>query len=329
MPTPEEVNPDYKPLYVDIGANMLDSMYSGIYRDKPRHEGDLNEVLKRAWMANVDRVVITAGTVAESKEALKLARELNDICVGSNSGNGKRRFFSTVGVHPTRCTEFVENLQEQKEEMKKVILDGISDGTVISIGELGLDYARTQFCDIDTQKKGFLAQLDIADEIKEEQDLPLFLHNRETGSDLYDLLKENKDKFTRGVVHSFDDTLELANKFIQDEDMDLYIGLNGCSLKTESNLEVARQIPVEKMLIETDCPWCDVRKTHAGYNFVKTHFPTKTEKKFELGTAVKNRNEPCHIVQIAEIISGAKSMDLDEFATICRKNSYDFYKLED
>lgn len=213
--------------------------------------------------------------------------------------------------------------------MKKVILDGISDGTVISIGELGLDYARTQFCDIDTQKKGFLAQLDIADEIKEEQDLPLFLHNRETGSDLYDLLKENKDKFTRGVVHSFDDTLELANKFIQDEDMDLYIGLNGCSLKTESNLEVARQIPVEKMLIETDCPWCDVRKTHAGYKFVKTHFPTKTQKKFELGTAVKNRNEPCHIVQIAEIISGAKSMDLDEFATICRKNSYDFYKLED
>lgn len=99
MPTPEEVNPEYKPLYVDIGANMLDSMYSGIYRDKPRHEDDLNEVLKRAWMANVDRVVITAGTVAESKEALKLARELNDICVGSNSGNGKRHFFSTVGVH--------------------------------------------------------------------------------------------------------------------------------------------------------------------------------------------------------------------------------------
>lgn len=291
--------------FVDIGANLLDSMFVGVYRDKPRHEADFDDVLERAWSNNVDSMLVTAGTLDESSRALKLARK-------------DARTFSTVGVHPTRCNEFgetEESMQEYIEKLREVVVDGMTDGTVAALGELGLDYARTQFCSKDTQKRGFLAQLQLA----EETGLPLFLHNRETGTDLLDLLRENRHRFSRGVVHSFDDTIDLAEKFI---DLDLYIGINGCSLKKEENLNVVKAIPLERILLETDCPWCDVRATHAGSGYVTTTFPTKKDKQFERGCCVKNRFEPCHIIQIAEIIAGVKGISVEEVAEVTSQNAF-------
>jgi len=175
-----------------------------------------------------------------------------------------------------------------------------------------------EFCPIDVQKRGFLAQLAIAEETK----LPLFIHNRNTGTDLLDLLKINRHRFTRGVVHSFDDTLDLALSFI---DLDLYIGINGCSLKKEENLQVLKEIPIERILLETDCPWCDIRQSHASFQYVKTKFETKNEKKFQRGCCVKSRSEPCHINQVAEVVAGVKGIDLKEVADICYKNSNNFF----
>merc|ERR1711862_875477 len=156
----------------------------------------------------------------------------------------------------------------------------------------------------------------------EETKLPLFIHNRNTGQDLLELLKVNRHRFTRGVVHSFDDTLELANAFIE---LDLFIGINGCSLKKEENIQVIKDIPLDRILLETDRPWCDIRPSHAGYKYVKTKFETKIEKKFQRGCCVKSRSEPCHIIQVAEVISGVKGIPLEDVAKVCFKNSHDFY----
>lgn len=297
--------------FVDIGANLLDPMFVGVYRDKPRHESDLDDVLERAWSNHVDRMLVTAGTLDEAVRALELARK-------------DTRTFSTVGVHPTRCNEFgetEESLQEYLEKLREVVKDGMADGTVAALGELGLDYARIEFCDKDSQKRGFLAQLRLA----EETGLPLFLHNRETGTDLLDLLRENRNRFSRGVVHSFDDTIDLVEKFIG---LDLYIGINGCSLKKEENLNVVKAIPLDRILLETDCPWCDVRATHAGSGYIKTTFPTKKEKQFERGCCVKNRYEPCHIIQIAEIVAGVKGISVEEVAEMTSQNAYDVFGFE-
>eukprot|EP00586_Coscinodiscus_wailesii_P022078 CAMPEP_0172501648 /NCGR_PEP_ID=MMETSP1066-20121228/151968_1 /TAXON_ID=671091 /ORGANISM="Coscinodiscus wailesii, Strain CCMP2513" /LENGTH=314 /DNA_ID=CAMNT_0013276565 /DNA_START=250 /DNA_END=1194 /DNA_ORIENTATION=- len=304
--SPTNTTPE-PPKFVEIGANLLDPMFSGIYREKPRHDGDLSLVISRAKKANIDKIVITAGTPEESRQALSLARAL-----------GTDTFRSTVGVHPTRCNIFLENRDAVVEELRQICHDGMTDGTVCAMGELGLDYDREMFCPREVQKEGFLCQLTVAEEIG----LPLFLHNRNTGMDLYDLLKENRERFTRGVVHSFDDSLELAERFM---DLELYIGINGCSLKKEENLEVVKHIPMDKILLETDCPWCDIRQTHAGYKYVKTTFPTKKEKQFEAGCCVKNRNEPCHIIQVAEIVAGVKGVTVEELAKVCLKNSYEFY----
>jgi TatD DNase family protein len=155
--------------------------------------------------------------------------------------------------------------------------------------------------------------------------LPLFLHNRSVGHDLLDILTEYRDCWTAGgVVHSFDDSLELAVRFM--EDLDLYIGLNGCSLRTDESLAVVKELPLNKILLETDCPYCEVRKAHPGYQYIQTHFEAKSEKKFERGLTVKSRIEPCHIVQVAEVVAGCKNVPVQEVADACYDNSLRLYK---
>jgi TatD DNase family protein len=265
--------------FVDIGANLLDERFTeGSYHGKVRHEPDFHMVLQRAADIGMRHMILTAGTLVESREAVRRVRELRI------SNQTDCQLYCTVGVHPTRCMEFetAESANDNLEELLTLLKDGMTDGVVASVGEVGLDYDRLEFCPKDVQRKYFALQL----KLSAETGLPLFLHNRNVGEELYVMLLEHKDKWSSGVVHSFDDTAELARKFI---DLGLYIGLNGCSLKTQANLDVVKVLPLDKILLETDCPFCDVKRTHAGFDFVKTHFNCKPEKKFEPGVQVKVR----------------------------------------
>jgi TatD DNase family protein len=82
-------------------------------------------------------------------------------------------------------------------------------------------------------------------------------------------------------------------------------------------------IPI--LSLSKSCPYCEVRKTHAGYEYIKTHFPAKAEKKFERGQTVKSRQEPCHIIQVAEVIAGCKKLSLQEVADATYQNSMSLY----
>lgn len=135
------------------------------------------------------------------------------------------------------------------EELKALALESKQAGHAVAFGEIGLDYDRLFLSEKQPQLKYFETQLDLAVEIQ----LPLFLHSRAASKDFEKLIAPRLAKLPRrGLVHSFTGTLEEMSRMVT---LGLDIGVNGCSLKTEENLEVVKAIPLDRIQIETDGPW--------------------------------------------------------------------------
>lgn len=289
--------------FIDIGANLTDSMYKGIYNGSKKHEPDIQYVLKRSWEAGLSKIIITGGSLKESKEAVELAKT-------------DERLFATVGCHPTRCNEFEENPDEYLQGLRETIR--IGGKKIVAVGECGLDYDRIQFCSKEVQKKYFEWQL----KLSEQLNLPLFLHCRAAADDLYAILINFK---TKGVVHSFDGTLDEAKRFL---DLGYYIGLNGCSLKNAENLEVVKNLPKERILLETDCPWCEIRPTHASFKFVSKEnqsIPSVKKEKWKPDHMVKSRNEPNNIRQVLDVIAALREENPDELCETIYQNTTNLF----
>ncbi|KAF9144275.1 TatD DNase [Mortierella sp. GBA39] len=301
------------PRLIDIGINLTDPMFRGLYNGKQAHVDDLAQVLFRSKRAGVDRMIVTAGNLSDCKEALDLVKNHDGL-------------FMTVGCHPTRCSEFESHPDGPEGYFKalKAYLDSPeTKGKVVAIGECGLDYDRLHFCPKETQQKYFERQFDLAESTR----LPMFLHNRNTGEDFGKLVAQHRSRFTHGVVHSFTGSVEEMQQYL---DLGLYIGINGCSLKTEENLKVAVSVPLERLVLETDGPWCDIRPTHASFKHLSKMTPdqqamysppSKKKEKFESGLMVKNRNEPCTMGQVLHVMADLHGMDPDTLADIVYKNT--------
>lgn len=319
--------------FIDIGANLTDRMYHGEYNGSSKHPPDLSTVISRAKEAGVVKMMVTGGSLDESRLAIDLCRQYPGY------------LYATVGCHPTRCSEFEtkytftgsvagsdegesepSNTKEGGEgaatayltELQKLIRE--NRDVVVAVGECGLDAERTQFCPLETQVKYFSLQLSLA----QDSGLPLFLHCR--GAEAATLLREKlslaRDAWAHqgGVVHSFDGSSEERDAFLE---LGLHIGINGCSLKTEENLSVMKDIPSSRLLLETDCPWCEVRPSHAGYKHIKTWPQTKPvdKKKWVEGALVKGRNEPSNMRQVLEVVASVRGHQEQELADIVLSNT--------
>lgn len=289
---------------VDIGANLTDPMFKGIYRSSQKHQDDFEAMMKRAFDSGVEKMIITGGSLEDSKLAADLASQ-------------RPNLFSTVGCHPTRCMEFEEDPSGYQDQLLNIIRN--NKDNVVAIGEIGLDYDRLQFCPKDTQKIYFEKQLALAEQSK----LPLFLHNRNSIDDFINIMQRNHHlyKGQSGVVHSFDGSKQDMDRIL---DLGLYIGINGCSLKTEENLEVAKCIPSEKLMIETDCPWCEIRPTHASYKYIKSIFK-KSKDATDPSLQVKGRNEPMNLVQVLEVLAAIREENIDSLAEQVYNNTQSLF----
>lgn len=138
-------------------------------------------------------------------------------------------------------------------------------------------------------------QLDIA----EKTGLPLFLHDRNTGGDFLKILADNKKKFTKGVVHSFTGTEAELDAILKFDKCQLSVGVTGASFKTPEQLQMISKIPLNRLMLETDAPYCGIAPKYAGYVHIKTHIPMKTMDKWQKGFPVFSRNEPCFIMYVA------------------------------
>ncbi|KAJ1920886.1 hypothetical protein IWQ60_006897 [Tieghemiomyces parasiticus] len=300
----------------DIGANLTDPVFRGRYRGKQGHPDDFDQMLERAKRANVSDIIVTGGSLTESREAVKLA------------GNYPGFLYCTVGCHPTRCLEFEQrgDPDQYYADLLATVNADAARGVVVAVGECGLDYDRLQFCPKEVQLKYFEKQFDLA----ERTGLPMFLHNRNTGSDFVDLMRRNRPRVSNGVVHSFTGTLAELRELLA---LDLYIGINGCSMKTADNIEVMRAVPIDRLMLETDAPWCDIRPTHASYPYLTrplgpdaedwepATFESKKKERFVDGAMVKGRNEPCTMQDVLRVVAAARQIPVAELAGQVYRNT--------
>lgn len=147
-----------------------------------------------------------------------------------------------LGIHP-------ENANEMKEDTLDEIRNYIKNNNkIVAIGEIGLDYYWKENPPKDVQKEVFRAQMNLARELK----LPVIIHDREAHNDTLEIIKEFPEVI--GVVHCFSGSVEFAKECIK---LGYYIGFTGVVTFKNSKkiIEVAKEIPIEKMLVETDCPY--------------------------------------------------------------------------
>jgi len=323
----QEIPPNLR--YIDIGVNLTDPVFRGIHHGKRKHDDDFDAMLERSRSAGVKSMIITGGSLRESQQALKLAQEY--------------ALYATVGCHPTRSAEFDKH--HGGPDAYLLALDELLQnnlkgrGRVVAVGECGLDYDRTHFAAPDVQKKHFRSQLGLA----KKYHLPLFLHSRAAHADFVSILRE--EGFGKeggkgvggkgGVVHSFTGTLDELNELM---DMGFYISVNGCSMKTEVNLQAAKAIRPDRIMLETDAPWCTMTSTHASKAHLDSlpaslrplYFPPSTKpENFVYGKPVKGRNEPCAIGGVAWVIHQLHGVPLEKVTEKAYKNTVEVFGLDD
>ncbi|KAL9604924.1 MAG: hypothetical protein Q9219_000112 [cf. Caloplaca sp. 3 TL-2023] len=304
---------------LQIGINLTDGTYRGFYNHRPTasHPDDTIQVISRAASVGVRKFMVTGSDLDQSLQAIELAKQHRGQC------------YATVGVHPCSAKSFetAEGGGEKLlEELREVAEKGAKDGWVKAFGEIGLDFDRLGYCGEEVQEKWFERQLKIAVELQ----LPLFLHSRAAHSSFLSILRPHLPRLPqRGLVHSFTGTIPEMRELI---DLGFHIGINGCSLKTEENLQVVKEVPLDRIQLETDGPWCEIRPSHAGTRFVKEvelAFKKVKKEKWEEGAMVKGRNEPVEIVSVARIVAGVKGIRLHEVAEAAWNNSVGMFGLGD
>ncbi|KAG9054876.1 hypothetical protein FS842_003913 [Serendipita sp. 407] len=300
-------------------VNLTDPVFRGLHRGHRKHPDDFEAVLSRAKAAGVESQIITGGSLSESRAAIKLAKE--------------HGLYATIGCHPTRSSELKKQPEGQYiRSLDKFISENLTGpGRCLAVGECGLDYDRLFFSGKEDQKKAFRAQLALA----KKYHLPLFLHSRAAHLDFIALLieaemHENGGQAVGGrggVAHSFTGTIEEMEELVG---MGYYISVNGCSMKTEEQLEMVKRIPLDKLLLETDAPWCSLTGGHASkehLTLLPSHLRNlyaplnRQPDRWEEGKAVKGRNEPCAIGLVAFVVARLKGVSLNEVAEHAWRNT--------
>ncbi|MCR5301169.1 MAG: TatD family hydrolase [Lachnospiraceae bacterium] len=197
--------------------------------DDKAFDDDRDEAIKRAMEAGVCRFVNVGASMEGSYASVELAHKYPG-------------FSAAIGVHP----EYTSKLSEEDMKAVKKLSE---DDAVTAIGEIGLDYYWDE-PDRAVQKEWFARQIALARELK----LPIIVHSRDAAKDTLDIIKSEKAADVGGVIHCFSYGIEIAQQFA---DMGFFIGIGGVvTFKNGRKLkEVAKALPIESILTETDSPY--------------------------------------------------------------------------
>lgn len=296
-------------------------MYKGVYYGKQRHPNDIEQVLRRARESGCLHCVLLGTSHSECLEAISIAKQFND--ASSLDSHSFPKLHTTVGIHPTRCNEFLVDGSDGAVLLKSLTdIVKCNKETVIAIGEIGIDYDRTHFCDISTQRSFFLKQLQWAK--SHFPDLPLILHMRDDDSQsspsraCIDVVNALRTVYTDGtqftaIVHSFTGTQADIHHLLSlnpgpnnpNNTYGVHIGINGSLFNKHANnttalTDIFRELPVHRLHFETDSPYCDV-KAQLQNTWKCRYQIASAPEKWKADSLVKRRNEPCLIAKVAHM----------------------------
>ena len=208
---------------------------SHAHYDDRQFDADRETLLENLPFQNVGVIVNVGSDIRSSKESITLAHQYDYI-------------YAAIGVHPDEVDTMKEADMEELSHMAK-------EDKVVAIGEIGLDYFRKEGNAYKSvQKEWFCRQLNLAKEIEK----PVIIHSRDAAEDtiqiLRDFRKENPQIENPGVIHCYSYSQELAKEYVA---MGFYIGIGGVvTFKNAKKLvETVAQIPLERILVETDSPY--------------------------------------------------------------------------
>lgn len=238
-------------------------------------DNQVDEAITRARDNLVTHMAIVGFDTQTIQKSLEISEQYNDI-------------YSIIGWHPTEAGQYTQSIEKKLQE-------DLQHPKVVALGEIGLDYYWMND-DPKTQEKIFRRQIAIAREMK----LPISIHTRDALEDTYKILKN--EQFLGGIMHSFSGSVEDMKRFL---DLGMYISLSGVvTFKKALDLqEVAKKVPLEKLLIETDAPY-----------LAPVPFRGK-------------RNEPAYVKYVAEHIAALRHMTTDEIGNTTMQNAKDLFKI--
>jgi len=243
--------------------------------DGPEYDEDRDEVIERARAAGVD-TILNIGTGDPHSGSLERAVTVAEKYEG---------VFAAVGVHPHDAKLFDDSAAEK---IRRLIRDS---PRVIALGEIGLDY-HYDHSPREVQREVFIKQLRMA----REEDVPVIIHSRAADDETVEILRtEYGNVASGGIMHCFGGTPAMAGSVL---DLGFYVSFAGnVTFKKAENLrDAARHVPLDRLLIETDCPYL-------------TPVPFRGR-----------RNEPARVVEVARCLSELHGTSVDQISEVTTQN---------
>lgn len=250
---------------------------SHAHLDDPRFDQDRRQIIESLESDGISLVINPGADMESSFHGLEMAKEYPQI-------------YAAVGLHPQVASEYkssdIEKLREWAEEPK-----------VIAIGEIGLDY----YYGKDNRREQmnlFKEQMELA----KEMSLPVIIHMRDATEETYNILKDYEGS-VRGVMHCYSGSAEMAEVFMK---LGYYISLAGVVTfkNAKTAKDVAKSIPLDRLLIETDSPYL-TPEPHRG-----------------------KRNEPKYVRQVANKICELRDISLEELSEVTRRNTRELFNIQ-
>jgi len=248
-----------------------------VHLNSDRYE-DVDKLIKEAVENGVKKMVVVGYDIESSVKAVEIASKFDFV-------------YAAVGIHPSE----IKNVKFSDFEAIERCLE---NKKVVAVGEIGFDYHWDKN-NKDDQRKFFIEQIKLADKYKK----PIIIHSREAAEDTYEVLKQYKSYYKKGIMHCYSYSLDMAKKFI---DLGFKIAFGGALtfLNSKENKRVVENLRMEDLLVETDAPYL-------------TPHPFRGQI-----------NEPKFITLVVNEIAKIKNVDEEYVARVTYENACDLLGVE-